>query len=586
MTGLIDLLEDADPHGGPLGADADVFERGRAVEQTLRRLADEAPVVVAIDDLQWLDTISLRSLRYALRRLDNVAVSVLATERSTGRADRHRAGGSQRGARARSALAARPQHGRADRGRMHSPQPVLDRVYELSDGNPLFAIELARVLARQRRLPRGDAADAARHAGRADRRRHAAPADGAAHGRRPRSGHAGRRWPRRATTPGAGSLIADALADELLVCGEDGLIRFAHPLLASVILDGTNPIERMALHARLADVVADPDGRARHLALSCRRQDPSVAAELESAAERAARLGAIAVAAEFAAHSIRVTPSADADARGAAHARCGHVPGRRRRAGAGAGHDRRAARARCRRARRGSRRRRCACSSTSTTASSSSPGRSPRPATTSDGAGACSSSAAGSSAPIAAGWTMPSSSARRRCAIALAEGDEELEMLASATLSTTLGAGRATDRRADGARPRPRRAPGTATAGPVAAAVPGAPGDVGRAAGRGAAAVRGDAPRVLPAGHRVPTSVPAERPGVGRGGRRQPRRGGRADRRRTRRRARRRQPPSRRLARLPGRRWPTPTSGAAPTPSVSPTSCAGGRRTTISRRGA
>ena len=106
----------------------------------------------------------------------------------------------------------------------------------------------------------------------------------------------------------AGSLIADALADELLICGEDGLLRFAHPLLASVILDGTNPIERMALHARLAAVVTDPDGRARHLALSCSGQDAAVAEELEAAADRAARWGAVAVAAELATHSIRVTP--------------------------------------------------------------------------------------------------------------------------------------------------------------------------------------------------------------------------------------------------------------------------------------
>ena len=42
MTGLIDLLEDADPQGDLLARDADVFERGRSVEQTLRRLASDA----------------------------------------------------------------------------------------------------------------------------------------------------------------------------------------------------------------------------------------------------------------------------------------------------------------------------------------------------------------------------------------------------------------------------------------------------------------------------------------------------------------------------------------------------------------
>ena len=167
------------------------------------------------------------------------------------------------------------------------PQPVLDRVYELSAGNPLFAIELAR----------------SRHAD--DGLRAATPGT-------LRSTLAARigdvtadqltvlrtaaaLGPTTLLTlatacdlPGDASLIADALEQELLVGGEDGLIRFAHPLLASVILDGTNPIERMTLHARLADVVADPDARARHLALSCGRQDAAVAGELEAAAERAA----------------------------------------------------------------------------------------------------------------------------------------------------------------------------------------------------------------------------------------------------------------------------------------------------------
>ena len=45
---------------------------GRAVVGVLRLLADQAPVLIAIDDAQWLDAASARALAFALRRLDGV----------------------------------------------------------------------------------------------------------------------------------------------------------------------------------------------------------------------------------------------------------------------------------------------------------------------------------------------------------------------------------------------------------------------------------------------------------------------------------------------------------------------------------
>ena len=72
-----------------------------------------------------------------------------------------------------------------------------------------------------------------------------------------------------------------------------------------------DPLDRQALHARLVDVVDDPDQRARHLALSCAEPDAAVAEELGQAAMRASRRGASALAAELAGHCLRVTPPAD-----------------------------------------------------------------------------------------------------------------------------------------------------------------------------------------------------------------------------------------------------------------------------------
>ena len=81
--------------------------------------------------------------------------------------------------------------------------------------------------------------------------------------------------------------------------------------------------------------------------------------------------------------------------------------------------------------------------------------RSPRPATTCGGGGGCSSSWAGCWAPIAASWGAASAMGEEALAIARREGDEELEMLSAATLSTSaLLAGRAFPDLMAGAGPR------------------------------------------------------------------------------------------------------------------------------------
>ena len=50
---------------------------GLATLDLLRLLARDGPVVVAIDDTQWLDPPSRQTLAYALRRLEREPVSLL-----------------------------------------------------------------------------------------------------------------------------------------------------------------------------------------------------------------------------------------------------------------------------------------------------------------------------------------------------------------------------------------------------------------------------------------------------------------------------------------------------------------------------
>ncbi len=64
-------------------------------------------------------------------------------------------------------------------------------------------------------------------------------------------------------------------------------IRFTHPLLASGVYAEADPGERSAIHRRLAEVLPDPEERARHLALGADGPDEDVAAALAHAAQSA-----------------------------------------------------------------------------------------------------------------------------------------------------------------------------------------------------------------------------------------------------------------------------------------------------------
>ena len=72
-----------------------------------------------------------------------------------------------------------------------------------------------------------------------------------------------------------------------------------------------SPLARRSLHAALAGRAADLDVRARHLALSTDEPDDEVAQLLEASAQRAATRDAFDLAAEFAGHSLRLTPHDD-----------------------------------------------------------------------------------------------------------------------------------------------------------------------------------------------------------------------------------------------------------------------------------
>jgi DNA-binding CsgD family transcriptional regulator len=90
--------------------------------------------------------------------------------------------------------------------------------------------------------------------------------------------------------------VAPAVAAQLVEI-EGATLRFRHPLVRSSIYQAASVFERQAAHAALTEVmVGQPDRHVWHRAAATLGPDERVAAELDEAADRAARSGAVTVA--------------------------------------------------------------------------------------------------------------------------------------------------------------------------------------------------------------------------------------------------------------------------------------------------
>jgi DNA-binding CsgD family transcriptional regulator len=291
----------------------------------LRALARAGPVLVAVDDLPWLDRASAATLEFALRRLDAEPVGMLATSRSEGvlggmqdrrvppllRIDRLVLGPLSLGAFGAVLNARGPQAWR---------RPSMMVLHEACGGNAFFGLELAEALAARGREPRpGEALPVPGSLQALVRARLAALAP-----------------PTRevllitaaAARPTVALLIAATgtrarARDELDAAEGAGVIeiagsevRFVHPLLRSLVYADATAAQRRAVHWRLAEASGHPEERARHLALAAEGPDEPVAAELESAALAAYQRGACDAAAELAELALGLTPAWAAADRG------------------------------------------------------------------------------------------------------------------------------------------------------------------------------------------------------------------------------------------------------------------------------
>ncbi len=272
-----------------------------------RLLADSAPTLVAIDDLQWTDWPSLRALTFAYRRLGSARVGLVATTRSGFDVDLTR-----RGARHGNSLERIEIGGLGDRhlaellfdrtGRTLSP-PQLRRVQELSGGSPYYALELASTGDPGAEAPETLAAALRARLATLTEAQRAAATVAATLGRFDPDvlGVAHR--------DGVIELRRSGLVDD-----RSGKLRFAHPLLASTVLDLHTVDERRAVHLWLANVLEDPDERAMHVGRSTDSRSEAIAAELEAAAARVDARGAPETAAMLAERAAELTPESDTGA--------------------------------------------------------------------------------------------------------------------------------------------------------------------------------------------------------------------------------------------------------------------------------
>jgi hypothetical protein len=114
--------------------------------------------------------------------------------------------------------------------------------------------------------------------------------------------------------PGFGDDVQTAIRADLIEVSRDR-IRFSNPLLGTALYSRAAPEERRRAHRLLAEVAANREERARHLALAAEGPDEHVAQLLEDAAQRARSHGAPDAAVQLAELSRALTPADRVDAR-------------------------------------------------------------------------------------------------------------------------------------------------------------------------------------------------------------------------------------------------------------------------------
>ncbi|ORB64328.1 helix-turn-helix transcriptional regulator [Mycolicibacterium tusciae] len=323
-TALADMLDDVDPHTWAdlpapqlLAVDQVLLRAGtgevtdqRAVAAAflavIERHAEIGPVLLAIDDLQWLDPSSVHVIAFVARRLTG-PVGILGSVRTEVHDGASAAWLQLPRPEALTRIRLSPLNVRelhsAVSSRLQRPfsRPAMGRIHQVSGGNPFYAIELARALddgtlsTTVASLPRTLNDVVRSRLGSLDPDVHEALLAASCMA-----------TPTVETVAMATIGDGDQLVDLLEIAEGKGIIsidgnriHFTHPLLARGVYTEARPATRRAMHRRLAELVDETELRARHLALAATRGDDVTLRALDKAADSARARGAPEAAAEL-----------------------------------------------------------------------------------------------------------------------------------------------------------------------------------------------------------------------------------------------------------------------------------------------
>ncbi|MER7688475.1 AAA family ATPase [Streptomyces sp. NPDC097610] len=302
--------------GTAVGDPPDRFLVGLAVLTLLTRASETRPVLVLVDDAQWLDQVSLQTLEFVARRLLAEPVAMVFAVRDP-EGQSALAGLPALQLRGLDAASAGELLEGAVGGRLE--ERVRDRFVAETHGNPLALLEFSRGRSAAELAYGVDASSApvvqGPVASRVERdfagRLGALPAATRTLLLIAAAEPVGdvRLLIRAAASLGITPDAAPAMAAGLIEFGEP--VRFRHPLVRSAVYHGAEPEDRRAVHRALAeatDPLLDPDRRAWHAAQAADGPDEEVAAGLEQAADRARQRGGIAAEAVLLERAVEVTP--------------------------------------------------------------------------------------------------------------------------------------------------------------------------------------------------------------------------------------------------------------------------------------
>jgi DNA-binding CsgD family transcriptional regulator len=291
----------------PAGSPPDPLAIAAGLLSALKAVAETHPLLVAIDDVQWLDDASLSPILFAIRRLtsDNARILLSRLEGTPSQLEKVLQPGIANLELAGLSMGA---IGRllSERLGLVLPRRELRQLYETTHGNPLFAVELGRSLSDKKSLTIGpelplprvvEELFGSRLRDLPDPMRRAILAVAL-------SADLTRAELASVVDPLA---LEDAVASGLVVA--DGpRLRPAHPLLAVASRHQSTAHQRRELHLALSSAVTDDTLQARHLAMATGAPDEELAASVAAASATLLERGAVREAEVLAEHALRLTP--------------------------------------------------------------------------------------------------------------------------------------------------------------------------------------------------------------------------------------------------------------------------------------